>query len=125
MMTAVHCCARDAPCSVLRRSAAEAVAGDVTVRGAAGWESVAVAYEAGLRVGTGLLPSAGEPPSTSTLVDSLTAAWKRVGLSASGLSDVTVSPTCGLAGASSAQARAVLDRTIETARALAEVAAES
>ncbi len=125
VMTAVHCCAKDAPFTVLRRSGADAVAVDATVLDAAGWESVAVAYEAGLQLWAGLLPTTAELPSTSTLVDWLTGPWKRVGLSASGLSSVTVSPTCGLAGASPAHARAVLDRTVETARALAEVAAES
>jgi methionine synthase II (cobalamin-independent) len=125
VMTAVHCCAKDAPFTVLRRSGADAIAVDVTLLDAAGWESVAVAYEAGIRVWAGLVPTTADLPRTSTLVDRLTAAWKRVGLSASGLSGVTVSPTCGLAGASPAHARAVLDRTIDTARALAEVAAES
>jgi methionine synthase II (cobalamin-independent) len=123
--TAVHCCAKDAPFTVLRRSGAEAVAVDVTALDAAGWESVAVTSEAGLELWAGLLPTTTEPPRTSTLVESLTGAWKRVGLPASGLSSVTVSPTCGLAGASPTQARAVLDRTIDTARALAEVAAEA
>jgi len=123
--TAVHCCAKDVPFPVLRRSGADAVSVDVTGLNASGWESVAVTSEAGLKVWAGMLPTSGDVPGTGSVVDSLTGAWKRVGLSPSGLSDVTVTPTCGLAGASPTQARAVLARSIETARAVAEVAAEA
>jgi methionine synthase II (cobalamin-independent) len=121
--TAVHCCATGVPFPVLRGSGASGVALDLSLLGARTWESVAVAVEFGQRLWAGVVPTSGSLPSTAAAVDSVVAPWRRVGLPVADLARVTVTPACGLAGSSPDQARAVLARTVETARALAEVAA--
>lgn len=122
--TAVHCCAPDVPVALLRGSGADALSLDVTLLGARTWESVAVAVEAGTRLWAGAVPTTGDLPSVHDLVDAVRSPWRRVGLPLTDLVDVTVTPTCGLAGISPVQARQTLTRTVETARELAEVAAD-
>jgi methionine synthase II (cobalamin-independent) len=121
--TAVHCCADDAPLGLLREAGAGALSVDLARLGPAGWESVAVAVEDGVRLWAGAVPTSGPLPSTSQVVDAVRAPWLRVGLPLESLADVVLTPACGLAGASPEQARAVQARTVEAAQALAEVAA--
>ena len=126
--TAVHCCAADVPVALIRETGASAVSVDVTLLGAAGWESVAVAVEAGVGLWAGAVPTApvaGQPPATSSVVDAVAGPWRAVGLPARALADVVVTPTCGLAGTTPDAARAVLNRAADAARALGEVAAEA
>jgi hypothetical protein len=123
--TAVHCCAPDVPLGLLREAGAEALSVDVSLLGPAGWESVAVAVEAGAALWAGVVPTSGPPPAVRDVVDRLTRPWSRVGLPADRLSGVLVTPACGLAGASPADARAVLARAVEVADVLEEVAAGS
>ncbi len=118
-----HCCAPDVPVGLLRAAGVDAVALDTSLLGSRGWESVAVAVEAGTRLWAGLVPTSGELPATTELVDRLHRPWRDVGLGADLLADVVVTPACGLAGCTPRQARALTVRTVELAGALAEVAA--
>lgn len=121
--TAVHCCAREVPLALLRETGTSAVSVDLAQLTPTGWESVAVAVEAGLVLWAGAVPTTGELPGTPAVVDAVTRPWRAVGLPVAALADVVVTPACGLAGASPAGARAVLARTVAAATALSEVAA--
>ncbi|GAB2682136.1 uroporphyrinogen decarboxylase/cobalamine-independent methonine synthase family protein [Thalassiella azotivora] len=123
VQVAVHCCAGGVPFPVLRGSGADAVAVDVTLLDAAGWESVAVAVEAGQELWAGVLPTDGRVPAVPEAVAALRDPWRRVGLPLADLATVTVAPACGLAPSTPALARQVLTRAVEVARALADAAA--
>ncbi len=121
--TAVHCCAPEAPVGLLRESGAGALALDTALLGPAGWESVAVAVEAGTALWAGLVPATAAPPGTAELLAAVRAPWVQVGLEGPRLADVVVTPACGLAGASPAGARAALAACLRASDALAEAAA--
>ena len=62
-----HCCAPDVPVGLLRAAGVDAVALDTSLLGPRGWESVAVAVEAGTRLWAGLVPTSGPLPATTEL----------------------------------------------------------
>lgn len=122
--TVLHSCADDVPVGLLGRTGAEAVSLDIGRLGAAGWDQVGELLESGVRLWAGLVPSAGpesvELPTDTALADAVRRPWRRIGLPAEGLRRVVLTPTCGLASASPPQARAVLERAVAAARALAD-----
>lgn len=120
---AVHCCAPQPPLPLLRAAGADAVALDTTLLRAQGWESVAATVEAGVRLWAGIaVPDADPAPSTGSLLAPLRRAFADVGLPDSALRDVTLTPPCGLADRTPAQARAIHERLVDAARALTEIA---
>jgi len=124
--TVLHCCDADVPIALLRGTGVTAIALDTTLLGDRGWESVAFAVEGGTQLWAGLVPATGEPaalPAVSDLVEQLRAPWRRVGLELELLAGVTVTPSCGMTGASPEGARQTTVRTMEVARELAEVSA--
>ncbi|MGN6610450.1 MAG: methionine synthase, partial [Angustibacter sp.] len=76
--------------------------------------------EAGVALWAGVVPTAAALPGTGQVADVLSTRWRDVGLPVAGLADVVVTPTCGLAGASPAGARAALRRAVEVAAELTE-----
>jgi methionine synthase II (cobalamin-independent) len=121
--TVVHCCAADAPVGTLHRTGAGALSLDVSLLGASGWESVAVAAEAGVALWAGAVPATGAVPRPDAVADAVWEPWRKLGLEAALLAGVVVTPTCGLAGAAPAGARAVVAAARRGAEALAERAA--
>ncbi len=137
----VHSCAADVPVSLLVGAGADGLSLDVTRLGNDGWEAVAAAVEAGVRLWAGVVPTAATAPApgatglgprpapTSDLpgdvavADALWRPWRTLGLPPRSLDRVVLTPTCGLAGGNPARARAVLRRVREGAAALAERAA--
>ena len=73
--------------------------GACTSCGERGWEGVAVAVEDGLRFYAGAVPTDGSVTRGMEVADLVATAWQRVGMPLSSLSDVVVTPACGLAGA--------------------------
>jgi methionine synthase II (cobalamin-independent) len=120
--TLVHCCAPDAPLALLRGTGAGGLALDLSLLGPHGWEGVAVAVEAGVRLWAGAVATSGSLPAASEVADVVRAPWRRVGLADADLRSVVLTPACGLAGASPDHARAVLARLREVADALTEAA---
>ena len=121
----VHCCARDAPIALLRGAGARAVSLDLLATGVGAEEQLAEAVEAGTGLLAGLVPATGADRGLSdphVTVEPVRRLWARLGLDRDRLAQVVVTPTCGLAGASPAYARAALARCREAARALAEEA---
>jgi hypothetical protein len=120
--TAIHCCAPDLNWPLLRGTGASALAVDTTLLGPRGWESVAATVESGVALWAGVLPTDGAATSVSSTVGALDDRWREVGLPVADLTDVTVTPTCGLAGLTPDQARSVQQMAADTARALTETA---
>lgn len=113
----VHCCAPGVPLPLLR-SLGLGVAVDTSLLGAASWESLAVAAEAGDAVWLGALPTGGDLPPARTAAQSLLDRWGDLGLDGSLLDTAAITPACGLAGATFAQAVAAHRRVVEVADAL-------
>ena len=115
-----HCCAPDAPVGLLRAAGAGAVSLDAALLPAE--EVLGEAIEAGTALWLGLVPSTdpGGPLERKRLADPARALWQRLGFAEDQLRrQVVVTPSCGLAGASPAYARAALRAARETAKELA------
>lgn len=115
---AVHCCAAQAPLPLLREVGADAVALDVTLLRAHGWESVAATVESGTTLWAGIEVAG----STAEMIEPLRRSWSQLGIPAAGLDAVTITPPCGLARQNPARARAVHEALADGARALTEIA---
>ncbi len=123
----VHCCAADVPYALLRRAGATAVSVDLTLLdldATAAVEELGEHLDAGFGLVAGVLPAAGEAGELSepmTSVVPVKTLWRRLGLAPARMgTQVVVSPTCGLAGASPEHARAALAAAREAARRLAD-----
>ena len=125
LATVVHSCANRPPVGVLARSGADAMSVDVALLGREGWEAVADAVESGVALWAGAVPASGALPGTGAVADSVWTPWRALGLDPGGLASVVLTPACGLAGSTPADARARLARVREAAEALAERAAET
>jgi methionine synthase II (cobalamin-independent) len=124
--TAVHCCAPGVPIDLLRKSGADFVSFDATgidVQTARD-EQLGEAIEAGTGLMLGVVPST-EParaPGVNQLLDKVLS-LTRLGFSPAQLAEATtITPTCGLAGATPPWARQALILAHRTADALADKA---
>ncbi|MGW1589126.1 methionine synthase [Streptomyces sp. NPDC002386] len=119
---AVHSCAPDVPFALLRRSGADAVSFDFSLLTERDDDAVGEAVEAGLRLFAGVVPGTDGPLSDPAgSVMGVRTLWRRLGLRPGLLAEaVTVTPACGLAGASPAYARQVLAHCVRAARSLAD-----
>lgn len=120
-----HSCAPDVPFALLRRAGVAGVSFDLSLITERDYDAIGEAAEAGTALFTGVLPGDGaepealsDPPGSVRGVRSL---WRRLGLPPGLLTElVVVTPTCGLAGASPAYARAALTHCAQAARSLAD-----
>lgn len=119
---AVHCCATAPPLKTMRASGADALSVDVRALTDRSWEHLAEAMEAGIALWAGAVrvPSQGHETTTDTAADAAAVVhgWRRIGLSPAMLRQVTVTPTCGLAGVDPARARELTATTLEVAARL-------
>ncbi|MFC0628525.1 methionine synthase vitamin-B12 independent [Kribbella deserti] len=118
--TLVHCCAANPPIEVFRKAGAEGVAIDLALVNDEGWDRVAEAVEGGLVLYAGALPTSGPIPRPEQPAEALAERWHRLGLTVSRLAEVVITPACGLAGDSPADARTRL----ETLRRIADILGE-
>jgi methionine synthase II (cobalamin-independent) len=130
--TGVHCCAASPPLRLLRqlhdiRDDESPGLGFASVDGTlltpADDDAVGEALEAGLLLMLGLVPTSGATTGPAVVADaasSLRQLWRRLGLPVEQLTDVVVTPTCGLAGATMPAARAALAASREVARQIAD-----
>ncbi len=116
--TVVHCCAAYPPLPVLRASGASGLSLDTTLLTPRGWEGVAVALEEGTSLYAGCLPTETDVTERAA-AQQVSHMWDRIGLSRSDLARVTVTPACGLAGSTPAEAIARQRAVIDIARRLA------
>jgi methionine synthase II (cobalamin-independent) len=126
--TVVHCCSRKVPFGMITGAGADAVSFDISLLRDADYDELAAAAEAG----TGLLAGAISfdyperrgvtPTDTATAVREV---WRKTSLPPARCAEqVVVTPACGLAGASPAQAREALRWVREAARILPEMMGE-
>ncbi|MGP4112075.1 methionine synthase [Streptomyces sp. 4N509B] len=121
----VHCCAPGVPFGLLRRAGAAAVSFDAALITERDDDAVGEAVEGGTALFAGVVPGVGVTPAElsdpAASVGGVRRLWRRLGLSPELLARaVTVTPACGLAGASPAYARAALEHCVRAARSLAD-----
>ncbi|MCF4140456.1 methionine synthase [Streptomyces sp. Tue 6430] len=118
----VHSCAPDVPFALLRRAGAAAVSFDFSLLTERDDEAIGEAVEAGTRLFAGVVPgtdTALSDPAGSVM--GVRTLWRRLGLRPDLLAEaVTLTPACGLAGASPAYARQALAHCVRAARSLAD-----
>ncbi len=151
--TIVHCCARSVPFGLIRASGADGVAFDLGQLRRGDEDGVAESAEAGMGLLAGAVPAVpdqaagkadprgggapgrgpgggGGPGGGSSeareTAERVIRMWRRLGLSLATCAEQTViTPACGLAGASPAQARAALTRCHQAASMLPELIEET
>lgn len=123
--TVVHCCATNAPIPLLRTLSPGALALDLVQATPARWESVGATLDAGIEVYAGCLPATPVASTAEQVRDAVRAVregLERAGLSASALSQLTITSTCGLAGLTPQGAQDVHRMALHVARELSEEA---
>ncbi|MEU1594265.1 methionine synthase [Streptomyces sp. NPDC005708] len=118
----VHSCAPDVPFALLRRAGAAAVSFDFSLLTERDDDAIGEAVEAGTRLFAGIVPGTDGPLSDPAgSVMGVRMLWRRLGLHPGLLAEaVTLTPTCGLAGASPDYARRALAHCVRAARSLAD-----
>ncbi|MFR0357058.1 methionine synthase [Streptomyces sediminimaris] len=118
----VHSCAPDVPFALLRRAGAAAVSFDFSLLTERDEESIGEAVEGGTRLFAGVVPGTDGPLSDPAgSVMGVRTLWRRLGLQPGLLAEaVTLTPSCGLAGASPDYARRALAHCVRAARSLAD-----
>ncbi|MEU9030543.1 methionine synthase [Streptomyces sp. NPDC048383] len=118
----VHSCAPEVPFALLRRAGAAGVSFDFSLLTEREDDVLGEAVEGGLRLFAGVVPgtdAALSDPGGSVM--GVRKLWRRLGLAPGTLAEsVVVTPSCGLAGASPAYARAVQAHCVRAARSLAD-----
>jgi methionine synthase II (cobalamin-independent) len=130
--TVVHSCSRDVAFGIIKGAGADGLSLDISQLRIKDYDELAEAAEAGrgLFLGFTERPVASVPASASapapasgrSTADAIAALWRRLTLPPARLTQqVVVTPSCGLAGYSPAQARDELRRCAEAARILPEM----
>ncbi|MFE1026398.1 methionine synthase [Streptomyces sp. NPDC058818] len=118
----VHSCAPDVPFALLRRAGVAGVSFDFALLTERDDDAIGEAVEGGTRLFAGVVPgtdAALSDPAGSVM--GVRTLWRRLGLRPGLLAEaVTVTPTCGLAGASPDYARRALAHCVRAARSLAD-----
>lgn len=122
--TLVHCCADDPPVALLAASGADGLNLDSSRLTTGGWESVAAAVEDGCTFWAGAVRTGGTPGSVDEVTGRLARSWRDVGLPLAQLTDVVVTPACGLASSSRESAVAALRTAVRVRHQLAERAVQ-
>jgi methionine synthase II (cobalamin-independent) len=114
----VHCCATRAPLELFRAAGAAGLSLDSGV--VQDLDALGVAIEAGTHLLVGVVPGTDSTlPSPKATASRLQALWNELGFPAEHLhTAVTLTPSCGLAGASPAYARAAMAHVREAAKYL-------
>ncbi|MFC8098186.1 methionine synthase [Streptomyces sp. NPDC057363] len=118
----VHSCAPDVPFALLRRAGVAGVSFDFSLLTERDDDVIGEAVEGGTRLFAGVVPgtdAALSDPAGSVM--GVRTLWRRLGLHPGLLAEaVTVTPACGLAGASPEYARRALAHCARAARSLAD-----
>jgi hypothetical protein len=132
----VHCCAAAVPFGIIQKAGADGIAFDLSQLRRGEEDGVAEAAEAGLGLLTGAIPAVAapadgarqtaEPGGARETAERVIRLWQRLGLPlAAAAAQAVITPACGLAGASPAQARAALTRCREAGALLPELIEET
>jgi hypothetical protein len=115
----------EAPIQQILSSGADGVALPLKALTTRQWEQIATAVEAGKRLWAGALPTDNPRatlPRTAEVVDNVWRPWRQLGLPASSLGAVRVTPSDGLAGYSPSGAKEILGRLTQLADGLNQLA---
>jgi methionine synthase II (cobalamin-independent) len=143
--TVVHSCGNAVPFGIIRLAGADAISFDLSQLRRGEENGVAEAAEAGMGVFTGAIPAVPVPAAADAgpgragginpadgsdearqTAERVMRLWRRLGLPLETLpGQAVITPACGLAGASPAQARATLTQCREAARMLPELIEET
>jgi methionine synthase II (cobalamin-independent) len=118
----LHCCAADPPIGLLRAAGATAVSFDATLR-PTNHDAIGELVDGGGIVWLGVVPSLGPgvPPTPRDVADPVRRLWRELGFDPDLLpSAVSLTPTCGLAGASPGWAHSAYRLIRQAVRALNE-----
>jgi methionine synthase II (cobalamin-independent) len=127
----VHCCAADPPLRLLHAAGVGFLSFDVTAAaGEVDLDAVGEAVEAGIKLVAGVLPGTEQAAGATAhqrlsdparTVDPIRRLWRRLGFAPETLGEtVSVSVSCGLAGATPAYARAAMRAVQRAAHLLAD-----
>ncbi|MFJ8014279.1 methionine synthase [Streptomyces sp. NPDC096339] len=118
----VHSCAPEVPFGLLRRAGATGVSFDFSLLTEREDDAIGEAVEGGAKLFAGVVPGTDGPLSDPAgSVMGVRKLWRRLGLAPGTLAEsVVVTPSCGLAGASPAYARAAQAHCVRAARSLAD-----
>jgi methionine synthase II (cobalamin-independent) len=120
----VHCCASDVPFAMLRETSIPAVSFDLSLLTRAQYDDVAEWVDAGRSLWPGVVPAVdpvGRELGDVDLTHRVLGWWSALGFSeADSVPSATVTPTCGLAGASPTWARRALELAQRVSRNLSE-----
>ncbi|MFI9305836.1 methionine synthase [Streptomyces triculaminicus] len=118
----VHSCAPGVPFALLRRAGVTGVSFDFSLLTEREDDAIGETVEAGTTLFAGVVPGVDGPLSDPAgSVMGVRTLWRRLGLSPGTLAEsVVVTPSCGLAGASPAYARAALAHCVRAAKSLAD-----
>jgi methionine synthase II (cobalamin-independent) len=117
----VHCCAADVPIQLLRDAGADALSVDLSQLSGAKLDALGESIEAGLSLWLGVLPALDATITLDQAREPVQLLWRALGFPAGQLAETVVpTPTCGLAGASSAYVRRVLAVLRDTGQSLLE-----
>lgn len=120
----VHCCAAELPIALVQQAGATAVSFDLAAAGASlDLDQLGQSVERGLALWIGVVPALGPgvPPTVRDVLAPVRGLWSRLGFDTDRLPEaVTVTPSCGLAGASAGWARSAMRLVVQAARALSE-----
>ncbi|WP_343072865.1 methionine synthase [Sphaerisporangium rubeum] len=123
VFTLVHCCAPGVPFDVLRGAGAGGLSLDLSLLRRRDEDHIGEAVEAGTALFFGVVPGRGGTrlPDKGVVAKPVIELWRRLGFDPGALAaQAVLTPSCGLAGASPAYARAALARCREAARVLRE-----
>ena len=122
----VHSCAADVPLGVLRAAGADAISLDASRLGAAHYDALGEAVDAGVSLWLGVLPAVAAAVSFDAARARIRELWGGLGFPLAQLADAVVAtPACGMAGASPEHARAVLKALRELGKWLTEAEADA
>jgi methionine synthase II (cobalamin-independent) len=114
----VHCCARRAPLGLFRAAGAQGISFDLGL--VQDLDAVGTAVEAGTHLLPGVVPGIDSTlPTRKATASRVQAWWRELGFPAEQLADaLTLTPACGLAGATPGYARAAMTHVREAAKYL-------
>lgn len=116
----VHCCAADVPLDVVTRSGAQGVSVDAGLIGRPEYDGYAAALDDRFGLWLGVVPGTApaSPPAADAVADRVRRLVEDWGHDPERASQLVLTPTCGLAGASPAWSRQALEITRMAARQL-------
>ena len=108
--TVIHCCAPHPPIELMAEAGAISI--DAAMIDAHDHEALGVVLEQGTGLLLGVVPTSGRLPAVNKIRETVGRLRDRVGMT-----DVTLTPACGLAGSTQEHAKAVMGRCVEAAEA--------